>query len=598
VTAPFGGYRRRLFLVEVKYHQHINQKEPGVVLYTTAFVPATLPLDHEGLVVAARPRPAPVGAGLAGGVVAVRLCDLVAVHGVGGAQVLIPGSAGRVRAGELVAWCTVTAVAPAVLDVDGRLGVDGFLPDHVRLGVLEEYLGDVVVEQVVAQAAREQVAAAVAVGEQVPDRRLRIMSAPLVARLVLAMTLLPDASYLETLAQLVGVLPRLPWAKPWQVPTSKVITAWRQQLGWAPLKDLFTRVAGHIVPDTDPGALWRGLRVCALDGCQVRVPDTDLNRTVFGCSGTADETAPFPQVRIVLATARAGRAILAAQVDSSRVGEQTLTTRLVAHRRDLFTPNDVYLVDRNFLGVDLINAIHRDGRGAHLIMRVRSDINLPVAQELPDGSYLSYLRAHGGKTRVAVRVITYRVYLPDGTNSDEFILATTLLDHTTHPAPDVANVYKQRWSAAETTIGENKTTITDAGPSRGPILRSQTPALVRQEIWAWLTATQLVRRLAHTATTTTTGISTDQISFTTTRREAIRSITQSRVTATTSPAAITDAADRAATAVLANLITTDRDRHSPRAQKWRPRFPHTATTKPTTHGPFPMKINKHRPCPT
>lgn len=42
------------------------------------------------------------------------------------------------------------------------------------------------------------------------------MSLPLVARLVLAMTLLPQASYVEALAQLVGVLPRLPWARPWQ----------------------------------------------------------------------------------------------------------------------------------------------------------------------------------------------------------------------------------------------------------------------------------------------------------------------------------------------------------------------------------------------
>ena len=46
-------------------------------MYSTRFVPATLPLDHHGFVSAARPRPEPVGAGLAGGTVAVRLADLV-----------------------------------------------------------------------------------------------------------------------------------------------------------------------------------------------------------------------------------------------------------------------------------------------------------------------------------------------------------------------------------------------------------------------------------------------------------------------------------------------------------------------------------------
>jgi hypothetical protein len=128
--------------------------------------------------------------------------------------------------------------------------------------------------------------------------------------------------------------------------------------------------------------------------------------------------------------------------------------------------------------------------------------------------------------------------------------------------------------------------ITDAGPTRGPSLRPTTPMLVRQEIWTWLAATQLVRLSAHAATQTTTDVSTDQISFTTARREATRSMTQSAVTSTTSPAALADAADRAARAVLANLVTTDRDRHSPRKQKWRPNFTHTSTTKTTTRGPL------------
>ena len=38
--------------------------------------------------------------------------------------------------------------------------------------------------------------------------------------------------------------------------------------------------------------------------------------------------------------------------------------------------------------------------------------------------------------------------------------------------------------------------------------------------------------------------------------------------------------------ILANKVITGRDRHSPRLQKWRPRFPHTNTTKPTSRGPL------------
>lgn len=545
-------------------------------MYPTEWVAATLQFDHPGLVASVRPRPVPVGAGLAGGMVAVRLDELSAVDGVNGTAVLVPTGAGRVRDGDLVAWCTVVAVAPAGFDEAGRLGADGWLPDHVRLGVLEAHLDEGTVEQVVAQHA------------PVPTKptRARVMSLPLVARLVMALTLMPHASYVEALAQLVGVLPRLPWLRAWQIPEATVITTWRRRLGVAAMRELFYRIAGPIVAAGD--GLWRGLQVCALDGTQVRVPDSEENREAFASAGN---DGPFPLVRMIMATARAGRAILAAVFDASSVGEQTLTARLVAEHPHLFTDRYLYVVDRNFLGFELIETIHQGGRGAHLVMRIKTGIRLPVVERLPDGSYLSYLRSRDRRRRLTVRVVEYDVSLPGGV-SELFCLASTLLDPDAYPAAEIAQQYRQRWSASETTIGEAKSTITDAGPSRGPILRSEEPELVRQEIWAWLAATQLVRKSAHAATTTRAGVSTDQISFTTARREATRSMTQSLVTATSSPAALADAAERAARAALANLGTVDRDRHSPRRQKYRPRFPHTATTKPTTRGPLTLHLSK------
>ena len=68
---------------------------------------------------------------------------------------------------------------------------------------------------------------------------------------------------------------------------------------------------------------------------------------------------------------------------------------------------------------------------------------------------------------------------------------------------------------------------------------------------------------------------------------------QSLVTATSSPAALADAADRAARATLASLVTVDRDRHSPREQKWQPKFKHTSATRTTTRGP--LKLNLSQP---
>jgi hypothetical protein len=174
---------------------------------------------------------------------------------------------------------------------------------------------------------------------------------------------------------------------------------------------------------------------------------------------------------------------------------------------------------------------------------------------------------------------------------------TTLLDHRAAPAEAVREAYLTRWSASETTFGEDKTTITGAGNrTSGPVLRSGSPRLVIQEAWAWLTATQLTRASAagalrggHAAARAlrrkdAAPVTADEESFTAVRHHAIRSMATSQVTASSSLEALAAAADSAARAALRTLNVPGRHRHSERAQKARPKFPHTAATKPTVTG--------------
>jgi hypothetical protein len=53
------------------------------------------------------------------------------------------------------------------------------------------------------------------------------------------------------------------------------------------------------------------LRLGSIDGSVTRVPDTPANREAFGSVGTADDSAPCPQVRELLATEASTRADLA-----------------------------------------------------------------------------------------------------------------------------------------------------------------------------------------------------------------------------------------------------------------------------------------------
>jgi hypothetical protein len=84
-----------------------------------------------------------------------------------------------------VVFCAPVVIAPAVLRRDGRVQAGGWLPDQVRLGVLEHHVGVGAIEELVADAG---------LGAK-PGVRRRSMSLELAARFVLAMVLLPEASY-------------------------------------------------------------------------------------------------------------------------------------------------------------------------------------------------------------------------------------------------------------------------------------------------------------------------------------------------------------------------------------------------------------------
>jgi len=497
--------------------------------------------------------------------------------------------------GELAVFCRPVVTARAVPRRDGSVRAGGWLPDFVRLGELERHLGDGVIGEMVAQA--------LAQGRLKKRQRRRLMSYPLVIRLMLAMALMPDAWYCEALRRLAGLLADIPFTREWHVPTEKVVTDWRVLVPADLMEELFWRAAGPLVSDDEPAAvLLAGMMVCAADGMLVNIADTPENRAAFGSTGTGDDSAPFPQLRVVALTARAGRAMLGAVLGSTRAGEQTLLARLVRRRPDLFAGR-VICFDRNFPGYDLITAVVN--AGGHVVARVKAGISLPAEPGggwLPDGSRMTWLNAPSGKKedRLSVRAAEHNAVLACGSGeeiSETCTLITTLQDHQAAPADAVREAYLTRWSASETTFGEDKATITGAGDrTSGPVLRSGSPRLVICEAWAWLTATQLVRASAAAALRgeaaaaralrrkDNTPVTADEESFTAVWRHAVRSMTSSQVTASSSLAAIAAAADAAARAALHTLNIPGRERHSQRAQKARPKFAHAPSTKETVTG--------------
>jgi Transposase DDE domain len=138
--------------------------------------------------------------------------------------------------------------------------------------------------------------------------------------------------------------------------------------------------------------------------------------------------------------------------------------------------------------------------GAELVWRTKTNAVLPVLQTFADGSYLSQIRSatdrRHGIAPTLVRVVEYTLGKDPGRPAQPapIRLLTTILDPTRTAATELAALYQQRWEF-ETTLDELKT------HQRGPkqVLRSRSPEMVAQEVWAMLLVHHAIRRLMHQA---------------------------------------------------------------------------------------------------
>jgi hypothetical protein len=116
-----------------------------------------------------------------------------------------------------------------------------------------------------------------------------------------------------------------------------------------------------------------------------------------------------------------------------------------------------------------------------------------------DGSYLGKLYRNAGDREhdrggIPVRIIEYRFDDPKRPGAGEkHRLLTTLLNARKHPAKTLVELYHGRWEE-ELAIDELKT-----HESERPVLRSQTPAGVVQELYGLMLGHYVLRTLMHEA---------------------------------------------------------------------------------------------------
>jgi Insertion element 4 transposase N-terminal len=395
------------------------------------------------------------------------------------------------------------------------------LSDWISLGVLASWVP------------RDAVDEAVEVTGKTAKRKGGKLPPHVMVYFVMGLALWAEEDYEEVWAQITRTLADWGWdGSQAGVTTGGIIQA-RQRLGHEPVKETFTQVAEPVATLDTPGAFLGAWRKMSIDGLEWDVPDTAANAAEFGYpSGKDGVRAAFPKAMAVTIAECASHAPVLAAIGpctSKGSGEQSLARELYPQ----LEADWLLIADRNFYNwQDWCTAADT---GAALLWRVKADLILAPLEFFPDGSYRSVLvnpKVKGGARQKIVdaarageeldperaryvRVVEYEVPDREGDGKDEIIaLITTITEFRDAPAPALAAAYHERWEH-ETGNRQVKTFL--RGP--GKILRSQSPDMVRQEIWGYFLTHYAVTALICTAATAA-GIDPDRVRF----KRAIRII--------------------------------------------------------------------------
>jgi len=280
------------------------------------------------------------------------------------------------------------------------------------------------------------------------------------------------------------------------------------------LELLFQHLGGELARNVPSQALWHGRRVKIVDGSSVSMPDTEDNRKEYPLASGQKPGCGFPVAALVGVFCLATGAALDLVLGSWRCHDLNLFSRL----RLAFKAGDIALADRGFCsfaemallkarGADSVIRLHQrrktDFRRGRVLGRKDHIVSWSRPAQRPHVvSEADYQRL---PETLTVREVQYRVETK-GFRPQEVTLATTLLDAEVYVSEDLAELYFRRWDI-ELDFRYLKTRM------QMDVLRGQTPAMVRKEIYCHLLAYNLVRSIIW-QTATCQGVSLSRISVT------------------------------------------------------------------------------------
>ena len=176
------------------------------------------------------------------------------------------------------------------------------------------------------------------------------------------------------------------WLQPYRrdgTPGRSTLCEARKRLGLAPFLALAKGVVRLLCTSKVPGAFYRGMRLMAIDGFVLDLPDTPENERVFGRPGSGRSPGAFPQARVLALCETGSHVLWRWLIKSIHIGEVTMAHCLLRSLEE----GMLLLWDRGFFSYQTIREVL--DREAQLLARVKNGLIFQPIRRLSDGSYLA-----------------------------------------------------------------------------------------------------------------------------------------------------------------------------------------------------------------
>jgi hypothetical protein len=240
------------------------------------------------------------------------------------------------------------------------------------------------------------------------SQRRRLLPAPAVVYYIMALALWRELPLEEVLRVVSTSLHWLDDGKnPATQPCKAAISHARSRLGPEVIRELAARILRPIAQRDSLGAWYRGMRIMALDGSCMDVPDEAANAEHFGYAGSPRGASAFPQIRVLALIECGTHVIVGVEYGPFRRSEQKMAQVLLPAT---LQPDMLLLADRNFYGYPMWQIANASG--CKLLWRVKSSLKLAKEHVLSDGSYLKQdIRFRGQDAAKRLTSSGCRVYI-------------------------------------------------------------------------------------------------------------------------------------------------------------------------------------------